>query len=75
MGHHLVGLVVKASALRAADPGFKSCLHRGNFTGLSHTGDLKNGRFSVCLPCQVPGILGSAMGLIGPVSVYCDWVR
>ena len=27
------------------------------------------------LPCQVPGITGSALGLVGPVSVYCDWVR
>ena len=27
------------------------------------------------LPCQAPGIIGSALGLVGPVSVYCDWVR
>ena len=27
------------------------------------------------LPCQVPGVVGSALGLVGPVSVYCDWVR
>ena len=27
------------------------------------------------LPCQAPGIVGSALGLVGPVSVYCDWVR
>ena len=27
------------------------------------------------LPCQAPGVLGSALGLVGPVSVYCDWVR
>ena len=26
-------------------------------------------------PCQVSGITGSALGLVGPVSVYCDWVR
>ena len=23
----------------------------------------------------MPGIIGSALGLVGPVSVYCDWVR
>ena len=23
----------------------------------------------------MPGILGSVLGLVGPVSVYCDWVR
>ena len=28
-----------------------------------------------CLPCQAPGIIGSVLGLVGPVSVYCDWVR
>ena len=27
------------------------------------------------LPCQAPGVLGSALGLVGPVSIYCDWVR
>ena len=26
------------------------------------------------LSCQAPG-MGSALGLVGPVSVYCDWVR
>ena len=26
-------------------------------------------------PCQAPGIIGSALGLISPVSVYFDWVR
>ena len=27
------------------------------------------------LPCQEPGHIGSAMGLVDPVSVHCDWVR
>ena len=27
------------------------------------------------LPCQVPGIIGSVLGMVGLVSVYCDWVR
>ena len=27
------------------------------------------------LPCQAPGVIGSALGLVDPVSVYCDWVR
>ena len=27
------------------------------------------------LPCQAPGVIGPALGLVGPVSVYCDWVR
>ena len=36
----LVGLVVKASASRAQDPGFESRLRR-DFAGSSHTSDLK----------------------------------
>ena len=59
--YHLVGLVVKASASRAEDPRFKSRLHQ-DFFGLSHTSDL-------------PGVIGSVLGLVGLVSVYCDWVR
>ena len=27
------------------------------------------------LPCQAPGLVGSAVGLVGPVSVCSDWVR
>ena len=27
------------------------------------------------LPCQEPGVIGSVLGPVGPVSVYCDWVR
>ena len=27
------------------------------------------------LPCQALGVRGSVLGLVGPVSVYCDWVR
>ena len=66
----LVGLVVKASASRAEDPGFESCLRR-DFSGLSHTSDLKIGTPVATLP----GVIGSALGLVGLVSVYCDWVR
>ena len=27
------------------------------------------------LPCHAPGVKGSALGLVSPMSVYCDWVR
>ena len=40
--HRLVGLVVKASASRTEDPGFESRLRR-DFSGSSHTSDLKIG--------------------------------
>ena len=38
--YHFVGQEVKASASRAEDPGFESYLRR-DFSGLSHTSDLK----------------------------------
>ena len=45
----LVGLVVKASASRAEDPGFESRLS-WNFLMSSHTSDLKNGTPVATLP-------------------------
>ena len=49
-GHHLVGLmVIKASASRAEDPGFESRLRR-DFSGSSHTSDLKFGTPVATLP-------------------------
>ena len=27
------------------------------------------------LPCQAPGVMAPALGLVGPVSVHCDRVR
>ena len=24
---------------------------------------------------QAPGVVGSVLELVGPMSVYCDWVR
>ena len=47
--HRLVGLVVKASASRAGDPGFESRLRR-DFSGSSHTSDLKIGDPVAVLP-------------------------
>ena len=68
----LVGLVVTASASRAADLEFGSRLRR-NCSGSSHASDLKIG--TQWLPCQAFGVIGSALGLISLVSVYCDWMR
>ena len=45
----LIGLVVKASASRAEDPGFDSHLRRG-FFGWSHTSDSKTGTPVATLP-------------------------
>ena len=49
LSYRLVGLVVKASALRAEDPGFESRLCR-DFLGSSHTSDLKIGTPVATLP-------------------------
>ena len=47
--YRLVGLVVKASASRAEDPGFESRLRR-DFSGSSHTRDSKIGTPVATLP-------------------------
>ena len=47
--YRLVGLVVKASASRAEDPGFESCLRR-DFSVSSHTSDFKIGTPLATLP-------------------------
>ena len=70
---HLVGLVVKASASRAGDPGFKSHLRRDFFRG--RVTPVTEQLALQWLSCQAPGVIGSVLGLVGPVSVYCDWVR
>ena len=61
---------LRASASRKADPGFESRLRR-DFSGSSHTSDLKQLAFQ-WLPCQAPGVIGSALGLVGPVLVCYD---
>ena len=67
-----------SSTSRAVDRGWPQ-LHQS-----SHTCDLEKnwhrGSYFArlvpyCLRCQTPGITGSALGLVGPVSVYCDRVR
>ena len=44
------------------------------FFGSSQESDFKNVHVSH-LPCQAPGVMGSVLGLVGPMSVYCDWAR
>ena len=70
--YRLVGLLVKAAASRAEDPGFAFRLRR-DFSGSSHTSDLKLAL--QWLPCQGSSDIGTALGLVGLVSVYCDWLR
>ena len=70
--NRLVGLVVKASASRAEDPGFDSRFLHGDCSGSTHTSDLKS-----CPPVATPTdvwryMVSAETGW--PVSVYCDWL-
>ena len=66
----LVGLVVKASASRVADPRFVSRLRHWDFSRSSHTSNLEI--VLQWLPCQESGIIVSVLGLVGLMSIYCD---
>ena len=64
--------MVKASASRAEYPGFESRLWP-DFSGSSHTSDLKIGTPAATLPG--PWRYRVNTGLVGPVSECGDWVR
>ena len=49
-GHHPVGLVVKVAILRAEDLGSIPAISLGDFSGLSHTSNLKIGTPVAALP-------------------------
>ena len=66
----LVGLVVRRPPRERKVPGSNPACD-GIFSGSSHTCDLNIGTPVATLP----GVIGSALGLVGLVSVYCDWVR
>ena len=72
---HTFSTQVSSSPLhdRLADQVVKASACDVIFAG-SHTSDLKIGAPVATLPdawCYI----GSALGLVGPVSVYCDWVK
>ena len=69
----LFGLVVRASSSRVEDPGFESRLRLGIFPGRVIPVTYKLAL--LWIPCQAPGVKGSDLGLVGPVSIYCSWVR
>ena len=55
--------------LQSGKPEFDSCLRCGSYSRSRHTSDCGNPL------CQVPGVIGSALRLVGLVSEYCDWMR
>ena len=66
----LVGLVVRRLPREQKIPGSNPTCAK-IFLESSHTSDLA----LQWLPRQAPGVIGSVLGLVGAVSVYCDWVR
>ena len=62
---HLIGLVVKASASEAEDPEFNSGLHQRDFSGSSHTSDLKIGTPVATLPGAWPHRVSPRTGWLG----------
>ena len=71
--HRPVGLVVKVSASGAEVPSSIPACDVGIFSGRVMPVTYKLAL--QWLPCQAPGVIGSALGLVGPVSVYRDWVK
>ena len=67
-GDRLVGQVVKPSAPKAEGPEFESRLRREFFRVESYQ------RLQNWYSVATSGVIGSALGQVGPVSVYCDWV-
>ena len=71
--HRLVGLVVRhpprERKVPGSNPACAGIIFQGQVIPVTQKLALQ------CLPCQAPGVIGSALGLVGPVSVYCDWVR
>ena len=65
VNHRLVGLVVKASAWRAEDPGFESRSRR-DFSR-ARVIQVTSKLALQWLPCQTPGVIGSELGLAGLV--------
>ena len=62
---HLVGLVVKASAWKAAGSVFSSCFCHGDFSGSSHTSDLKFGTPVAALPDAWRNMVSAGTGWSG----------
>ena len=73
LSDRIVGLVVRRPPRERKVQGSNPALRRDFFRGrvIPVTSKLA----LQWLPCQVPGVIGSVLGLVGPMSVYCDWVR
>ena len=68
--YRLVGPVGKASASRAEDQGFDSRLRRGDFSGSSHTNDLKIGTLVATLPGAWRSWVSAGTGWSGVIILW-----
>ena len=73
LGVKATDLGVKASSCRAADLGSIPVLPMGIVQGLVMSVRLQ--WILMWATCQVPGDIGSALGLVGQVSVHRYWMR
>ena len=64
-GTTLLALLVKLSVLRVEDLGFISGLRRGDFSGWSHTSDLKIGTPVATMPGMWHYVVNTGTGLVG----------
>ena len=74
----------KGACFESGRPRLDSCFHHGAFTGSSYSrvfkkkkegGGGEGGGGTPVLPYKAPANIGSALGLAGLVSVYCDRVK
>ena len=72
--YHLVGLVVKVSVSRVADPGFDSHL-RQDFSKSSHTSDLKIGTPVATLPGTWPSRVSAGTGWPGVSILWLGEIK
>ena len=66
--------MVKLSCASEADLGLIPALAMDGFVFIFRSDD--TGELKIGTPvATLSGVIGSALGLVGPVSVHCDWMR
>ena len=76
----IIIIIIKPATLWTASPNTTNELFRPQIRGTNPTFPsqvipMTTRSVLLWLPCQVPGVAGSSLGLVGMVSVCCAWVR